>query len=117
MLGMIDYGLPLYIMKRLVSIRCLADDQLEHLMERAEKSGVIGAAAVMIIKVLIFPAFYGIGEIQDTIGYSPTFPVAEYFEHLKEGVQRKKPNCRKAAGCVTPPSGKAIFMSTSGICL
>lgn len=84
MLWLIDYGLPAYTLKRLVSIRRLEDDRLETMMDRAERSGVPGAAAVALVKVLIFPAFYGIKEVQDAIGYSPRFSKAEYFERLKE---------------------------------
>ncbi len=84
MLGIVDYGLPVYKMKRLVSITRLKDGQLETLMDKAERAGVLGAAAIMIVKVLIFPAFYGIKEVQDAIGYRPRFPVAEHFERLKE---------------------------------
>lgn len=84
MLRIVDYGLPLYIMKRFVSITRLGDDRLERLMDLAEKSGVFGAAAMVIIKVLIFPAFYGIKEVQEAIGYNTRFPVAEHFERLKE---------------------------------
>ncbi len=83
-LGLADYGLPIYLMKRMVSITRLTDDQLERLMDAAEKSGVMGAAAAVIIKVLIFPAFYGLQEVQEAIGYAPAFPVAEHFECLKE---------------------------------
>ena len=84
MLRMIDYGLPLYILKRVVSLTRLSDDQLETLLDAAEKSGVLGGAAMVIVKVLIFPAFYGLGEVQGAINYSPKFPVATYFECLKE---------------------------------
>ena len=84
MLSMMDYGLPVYIIKRPVSITRLKDVQLEVLMDRAERSGVLGAAAMVIVKVLIFPAFYGIKDVQDAIGYSPRFPETEYFEGLKE---------------------------------
>jgi len=84
MLRILDYVLPLLILKRLVSMTRLPDDQLETLMDGSEKSWVIGAATVAIIKVLIFPAFYGIKEVQDAIGYGARFPVPENFECLKE---------------------------------
>lgn len=84
MLGMMDYGLPIYIMKRPVSITRLKDVQLEVLIDRTERSGVPGAAAMVIVKVLIFPAFYGIKDVQSAMGYSPRFPETEYFECLKE---------------------------------
>jgi hypothetical protein len=71
-------------MKRVISIRRLDDEQLVKLMDRAEKSGVLGATAMVIIKVLIFPAFYGVPEAQEAIGYSARFPVPPHFESLKE---------------------------------
>jgi hypothetical protein len=84
MLRIIDYGLPMLVMKRPVSITRLKDDHLEVLMDRTERSGVLGAAAMVIVKVLIFPAFYGIKEVQAAMGYSPRFPMPEYFQCLKE---------------------------------
>lgn len=84
LLRVIDYALPVYIMKRAISITRLDDGRLEKLMDRAEKSGVIGAFAVVFIKVLISPAFYGVPEVQEAIGYSPRFPAPEHFECFKE---------------------------------
>jgi hypothetical protein len=83
-LRVIEFALPVYIMKRFISIRRLDDGRLEQLMDRAERSGVLGAAAMVIIKVLIFPAFYGLREAQEAIGYSARFPVPPFFESLKE---------------------------------
>lgn len=83
-LRVVDYALPIFIMKRAVSITRLDNDRLERLMERAEKSGVLGAAALVIIKVLIFPAFYGVEEVRKEVGYSAKFPVPPHFECLKE---------------------------------
>ena len=83
MLRIIDFALPVYIMKRIISLTRLDDEQLEELMERAEKAGAFGAAAMVIIKVLIFPAFYGLPEAQAAIGYSARFP-SPYFKALKE---------------------------------
>ncbi|MEW6077675.1 MAG: hypothetical protein AB1724_07685 [Thermodesulfobacteriota bacterium] len=83
-LRVIDYLLPIYIMKRIISITRLDNARLENLMDRAEKSGIFGAAAMVIVKVLIFPAFYGLPEAQAAIGYNARFPVPPYFESLKE---------------------------------
>jgi hypothetical protein len=84
MLRLMDYALPLLTIKRLVSLTRLDNDRLVTVMGRAESLGALGAAGVVVVKVLIFPAFYGLKEAQEAIGYSPRFPTPPYFEGLKE---------------------------------
>ncbi|MFO8047417.1 MAG: hypothetical protein R6U29_00140 [Desulfosudaceae bacterium] len=83
MLHLLEYGWPLLFMKRAVSVRNLNDQELEFLLEKAEGAGVPGAAFMAVIKVLVFPAFYGVKEVREAIGYQSKFPVSSEFVGTK----------------------------------
>jgi len=84
MLHLLEYGWPLWLLRRPVSLRRLSDEELECLLERAENAGVAGAALMAVIKVLVFPAFYGVPEAQEAIDYATKFPVGPEFTGTKE---------------------------------
>lgn len=79
----VDYGGPVIFLRRFVSITQLSESQLEALLHRAEQSGTLGTVMVMLLKVLVFPAFYGTPEAKAAIGFAEKFPLPDEFEGLK----------------------------------
>ncbi len=80
----IDYGWPLLMRKRLGSLRRMSDEELETLLHRVESYGLIGVASLVMAKVIIFPAVYGVPAASRAIGYRTKFPVPEEFEGIKD---------------------------------
>lgn len=80
----IDYGWPILMMKRLRSLRRMDEAQLEALLEKVEHFGIIGPASLVMAKVIVFPAFYGVPEAAEAICYNTPFSVPENFEGMKD---------------------------------
>lgn len=80
----LDYLWPLLVIRKTAALRHLNAAVLERLLHKAENTGVSGAAFMTVIKILVFPAFYGVKEVQQAIGYSTKFPLREDFKGTKE---------------------------------
>jgi hypothetical protein len=80
----IDYGWPMLMMKRLRSLRKMDESQLETLLDKVEHFGIIGVASLIMAKVIIFPAVYGVPAASVAIGYKTRFPVPDEFEGIKD---------------------------------
>lgn len=80
----IDYGWPILMMKRLCSLRKMNEAQLESLLDKVEHFGIIGVASLVMAKVIIFPAVYGVPAASVAIGYKTKFPVPDEFEGIKD---------------------------------
>lgn len=80
----IDYGWPILMMKRLRSLRKMDEGALEALLEKVEHFGIIGVASLVMAKVIIFPAVYGVPAASVAIGYTTKFPVPDEFEGIKD---------------------------------
>lgn len=79
----LDYGWPVLFLRRFVSVTRLSESQMEPMLHRAEQSGTLGTVMIMLLKVLVFPAFYGTAEAKSAIGFAEKFPVPDNFEGLK----------------------------------
>ena len=54
------------------------------LFHAIENSKFPGHLTILVAKVLVFPAFYGLPEVKQAIGYQERFPVNPDFEGLKK---------------------------------
>ncbi|MFZ5564495.1 MAG: hypothetical protein ACOZBW_10620 [Thermodesulfobacteriota bacterium] len=83
MLVLVDYGWPIVFSRRFVPVTRLSENDVETMLHRAERSGILGTGMVMLLKVLVFPAFYGTAEARKAIGFAEKFPVTDEFEGVK----------------------------------
>ena len=80
----LNYFWPIRYMKRFRPLTGMTEKERTALFHKIENSGSLGAATLLLIKILIFPAFYGLGEVKEAIGYAEKFPDNPYFEGLKD---------------------------------
>jgi hypothetical protein len=76
--------LPVLFLKRLSPLTALDEQELSRLFRIADKSAFLGQVSIMLVKILVFPAFYGLPEVKDAIGYRERFANSPEFEGIKE---------------------------------
>lgn len=75
--------LPFLFLKRRAQLVDLDEFERTRLFRMMEGSAFPGPLAVLLTKVLVFPAFYGLPEAKQAIGYEERFPNPQ-FEGLKD---------------------------------
>jgi hypothetical protein len=83
-LHVINYILPLVYLKRLTPLIALDEQKRTQLFRIAEKSKTLGMVSILLAKVLVLPAFYGLAEVKKAIGYKERFSNSRKFKGLKD---------------------------------
>lgn len=69
----LNYAWPVFLMKRFRQFVNMDEQERTELLHLVENSMFPGPLSMMIIKVLVFPAFYGVDEAREAIGYRERF--------------------------------------------
>ncbi|MEA2102173.1 MAG: hypothetical protein U9P80_06320 [Thermodesulfobacteriota bacterium] len=80
----LNYGWPLVFMRNHRPMTSMDERELTEMFHFIEHSPFPGPLSILIVKVLVFPAFYGLDEVKDAIGYHEKFPNSPDFEGLKD---------------------------------
>ncbi len=80
----VNYFWPIRYLGKFRPLTEMSEEECTALLHKIENSGFPGSATILIIKVLVFPAFYGLPEVKDAIGYKERFPNSPDFEGIKE---------------------------------
>ena len=75
---------PLLYLRRLRTLEKMNEKERTRLFHAIENSKFPGHLTILVAKVLVFPAFYGLPEVKQAIGYQERFPVHPDFEGLKK---------------------------------
>ena len=81
---MLNYAWPLIYMKEFKQLINMEEQERTELLHLIENSPFPGPLSLLIIKVLVFPAFYGVKEVKDAIGYREKFDHSKQFEGIKD---------------------------------
>jgi hypothetical protein len=81
---MLNYAWPIIYMKKFKQLINMDEQERTELLHLVENSPFPGPFSLVIIKVLVFPAFYGIQEVKDAIGYKEKFDHGKRFEGIKD---------------------------------
>jgi hypothetical protein len=79
-LNILNYALPIRYAGRFAPLTSLDEHSRTRLLRDMERSGSLGAAGLLLVKVLIFPAFYGLAEVKEALGYRERFKVGDVGE-------------------------------------
>jgi hypothetical protein len=80
-----NYALPiLYNKKRFMPLTAMDERERTKLFHIVEKSRFLGPVSILLVKILVFPAFYGLSEVKDAIGYREKFLNSPQFEGIKD---------------------------------
>jgi len=79
----LNYGWPLMYFRKFKALTSMDEQERTELFHVIESSRFPGSMSILVVKVLVFPAFYGLAEAKDAIGYQEKFPNPE-FEGLKD---------------------------------
>ncbi|MBU0992478.1 MAG: hypothetical protein KJ737_08300 [Proteobacteria bacterium] len=74
---------PMVYLRQFSQMIHLPEDELVILFHRAESSGTLSSALILLLKVLICPPFYGLKEVKESIDYKEKFPNPKNFEGIK----------------------------------
>jgi hypothetical protein len=80
----LNYAWPIIYMKKFEQLINMDEHEKTELLHLIENSPFPGPLSLLIIKVLVFPAFYGVQEVKDAIGYKEKFDHRQQFEGIKD---------------------------------
>ena len=80
---LLNYLWPIFYMHRLTAMTQLSEEKHTVLFQKIESSGFFGTAFLVPIKAIVFPAFYGLSEVKEAIGYREKFPIPDDFQGVK----------------------------------
>jgi hypothetical protein len=80
----LNYAWPIIYMKKFIQLINMDEQERTELLHLIENSPFPGPLSLLIIKVLVFPAFYGVQEVKDAIGFKEKFDSGQRFEGVKE---------------------------------
>jgi len=81
---LLNYLLPIVYMRRFTAMTQLPEEKRTMLFRKIESSGFFGTAFLVPIKAIVLPAFYGLSEVKEAIGYREKFPIPDDFQGAKE---------------------------------
>jgi hypothetical protein len=70
----LNYAWPLIYMKKFKPLTDLDEQERTELFHIIENSPAPGPVTILVVKVLVFPAFYGLAEVKQAIDYQEKFP-------------------------------------------
>jgi hypothetical protein len=79
----LNYVWPVLYMKRFKQLISMEEQERTELFHLIENSHFPGPLSILIVKVLVFQAFYGLPEVKDAIGYREKFDNPD-FKELKD---------------------------------
>jgi len=80
----LNYAWPLIYMKRFTPLTALDEQERTELFHIIENSPAPGPQTILVVKVLVFPAFYGLPEVKEAIGYQEKFSHSPDYVGLKD---------------------------------
>lgn len=80
----INYLCPILYYHKFKTLTKMDEKSRTKLFHIIENSGLLGPVMINVVKVLVFPSFYGLQEVKDAIGYEARFPDLPEFEGLKD---------------------------------
>jgi hypothetical protein len=80
----LNYAWPILYMKKIKQLINMDEQERTELLHLIENSLFPAPLSLLIIKVLVFPAFYGVQEVKDAIGYKEKFDHGQQFEGIKD---------------------------------
>ena len=81
---LLNYAWPLLYLRDLKAMTSMDEYELTEMFHIIEHMNAPGPASLLIVKILVFPAFYGLQEVKGAIGYKEKFPNHPDFEGLKD---------------------------------
>lgn len=75
---------PLVHLRKLTPLTAMEEEERTELFHLIENSRFPGPLTMLVVKVLVFPAFYGLDEVKEAIGYRERYPHQDRFEGLKD---------------------------------
>jgi hypothetical protein len=84
MVHVLNYAWPLLYMKKFKQLINMDEQECTELLHLVENSPFPGPLSLLIIKVLVFPAFYGVREVKDAIGYKEKFDHVQSFKGIRD---------------------------------
>lgn len=69
----LNYAWPLIYMKKFTPLTALDEQERTELFHIIENSPAPGPQTILVVKVLVFPAFYGLPQVKEAIGYQEKF--------------------------------------------
>jgi hypothetical protein len=84
MVHVLNYVWPVLYMKKFRQLINMDEQERTELLHLVENSPFPGPLSLLIVKVLVFPAFYGVMEVKDAIGYKEKFDHSEGFKGVKD---------------------------------
>ncbi len=83
-LHLLNWLWPILFLRKLTPLIKMDETVLVRLSQHVEDSPFPFSATVLLAKLLVFPAFYGLAEVKTEIGYQEKFPVKETFVEMKD---------------------------------
>ncbi|MFO7560294.1 MAG: hypothetical protein R6X10_15785 [Desulfobacterales bacterium] len=80
----LNYLWPVIYLRKATAMTLLSEKERTLLFQKIEASSFSGTAFLLPIKAIVFPAFYGLSEVKEAIGYKERFPVSDDFEGVKD---------------------------------
>jgi len=80
----LNYVWPLLYMKKFTPLTSLDEQERTELFHIIENSPAPGPQTILVVKVLVFPAFYGLPEVKEAIGYAEKFSVSPDYVGPKD---------------------------------
>ena len=84
MAHILNYAWPILYMKKFKQLINMDEQERTELLHLIENSPFPGPLSLLIIKVLVFPAFYGVKEVKDAIGYKEKYDHGKRIESIKD---------------------------------
>lgn len=79
---LLNYLWPIFYMRKLTAMTILSEKKRTILFQKIEDSAFFGAAFLLPIKAIVFPAFYGLSEVKEVIGYREKYD-SDDFQGIK----------------------------------
>jgi hypothetical protein len=80
----LNYAWPLIYMKKFMPLTALDEQERTELFHIIEHSPAPGPQTILVVKVLVFPAFYGLPEVKQAIDYQEKFSLSPDYVGPKD---------------------------------
>jgi hypothetical protein len=80
----LNYAWPVLLMKKFKQLINMDEQERTELLHLIENSPFPGPLSLLIVKILVFPAFYGVKEVKDAIGYREKFDHNESYKGIRD---------------------------------
>lgn len=80
----LNYLWPLLHLKKLRPLTAMDEQERTELFHLIENAAFPGPLTLIVVKLLVFPAFYGLDEVKQAIDYQEKFPNSPDFVGIKD---------------------------------